>query len=170
MNRPECIPLFLKKDADILLTYEARDLPPLPITESINRAIWRRDTLIPAIGGSLRYTVTEDGRLPPDMPQIVFPEHSHFSQLIKAYASENMTEFDEGAPRIESAFTMGVLEMIRNGFGLGWIPHSLARPLVASGDLINLAPSFGRIPLDISVLAWRSNTLASSIIDMLRQE
>lgn len=168
LNRQDCLALFVRGDADLLLCYEARDLPPLPFNERVGRAVWRRDTLIPVVGGSWRYKITEDGTLPADIPYVAFPVDCHFGQLVKAYEPARMVAGLLTGPRIESAFSVGVLDMIRSGLGFGWVPHAIARPLVASGALVSLAHIHGRIPLDISVFSWSDDPTGAALIDIVR--
>ncbi|WP_176084021.1 LysR family transcriptional regulator [Martelella sp. HB161492] len=168
MNRQDCLALFVRGDADLLLCYEARDLPPLPFNERVARAVWRRDTLIPVVGGSWRYRISADGTLPEDIPYVAFPVNSHFGQLVEAFEPAQMIAAGISGPKIESAFSVGVLDMIRSGLGFGWVPHAIARPLVASGALVSLAQRHGRIPLDISVFGWSDDPKGAAVIDLMR--
>ncbi|MDJ0930577.1 hypothetical protein [Breoghania sp.] len=152
----------------MLLCYEARNMPSLPFNERVGRAVWRRDTLIPVVGGSWRYRIGEDGQLPKDIPYVAYPADSHFGQLVEAFGpAQNAAEGISG-PRIESAFSVGVLEMIKSGLGFGWTPHALAYRLVASGSLVSFAHVHGCIPLDISVFAWSDDPNGIAVIDLLK--
>lgn len=168
LNRQDCLALFVRGDADMLLCYEARDLPPLPFNERVGRAVWRRDTLIPVVGGSWRYKLGEDGSLPGNIPYVSYPGDSHFGHLVTAFPPAQAIAAQISGPRIESAFSVGVLEMIRSGLGFGWVPHSIARPYVASGALVSLAHEHGRVPLDISVFVWSDSPDGAAMIDLLK--
>lgn len=164
MNREDCISLFLHGEADLLLCYEARAFPPLPFDASIERRIWMRDTLIPVVSGSLRYLF--EGKAARESPPLIgYPHTSHFGRLIERTGLNEPFLQDGAWTRVESAFTLGVLELIRNGVGLGWIPQSMCRRDLASGKLVSLATSHGSIPLDISLFASSDNRPALDLVD-----
>ncbi|MEC5324160.1 MULTISPECIES: LysR family transcriptional regulator [unclassified Aurantimonas] len=165
MNREDCISLFLHGEADLLLCYEARDFPPLPFDASIERRIWMRDTLIPVVGGSLRYRIDGDGGTGKALPLVGYPQSSHFGRLIERTGLNEPFVQEGGWVRVESAFTLGVLELIRSGVGLGWIPQSMCRRDLAAGNLVSLAGRHGSIPLDISLFAPNDNQPALDLVD-----
>lgn len=167
MNREECLSFFVRGDADALMIYEARGLPPLPFDESIVRRTWMRDTLVPVCGGSLRYRLDAQGRPQGPFPMILYPADSHFGRLIHRDGGESAMLDHGGHGAVETAFTIAALRLAEAGLGVAWVPHSLCLRQIASGDLVNLGPQFGQIALDVSLFFSRQNSDAQRILSRL---
>lgn len=167
MNREECISLFVREEADFLIVYETRGLPPLPFDESIRRHIWMRDTLIPVCGGVLRYRLGPDSRPRERFALISYPSESHFGRLLHRDGLETAMLADGGFVSIETAFTVGVLKLVHAGMGVGWLPHSMCRHDLASGALVDLSNAYGQLPLDVSIFFVARNNEAQNLISSL---
>lgn len=148
-NRSECVSFFLRGDASVLLCYEGEDLKPFPFDNTIQRDEWGIDGLIPVVGGNLKYLVEQDG-IPDDTPAIIYPDQSHFGELLRAKAMKFSTRSNASNPVYETAFSAGIREMALKGLGVGWLPMSMAYREIESGRLINLADIYQSIPLKIA--------------------
>lgn len=167
LNREDCVSLFVRGDADLLLCYEARGFPPLPFDTSVERRVWRGDTLIPVVGGALRQMIDDNGRLTDTVPVLSYPPDSHFGRLM---AKTGLTEaFPKNATgrQVESAFSVGMLALVIRGAGVGWIPHTMCRARLASGDLVSLSRQYGAIPLDITLFALGTNRVAMDVLAII---
>jgi DNA-binding transcriptional LysR family regulator len=167
MNREECVSLFVRGEADFLIVYEARGLPPLPFDESIHRHPWRRDTLIPVCGGALRYRLGPDNRPRDGFPLLRYPSDSHFGRLLDRDGRETAMLADGAYVSVETAFSVGVLKLVQAGMGVGWLPHSMCQPDLAAGRLVDLSDAYGQVPLDISIFFVASNSEAQDLIASL---
>ncbi len=169
MNREDCVSLFLRAEADMLMIYEARGFPPLPFDETVSRHVWMHDTLIPVCGGSLRHSIGAEGRFDEILPLIRYPGESHFGRLIEQSRLEEKLEQRKTRVVIESAFTSAVVSLVRNGAGIGWVPHSMCRQDLMSGDLISLSNWIGHIPLAISLFVASSNQPVADLLSRLSE-
>lgn len=167
LNREDCVSIFVRGDADLLMCYEATGLLPLPFDQTILRKIWTRDVLIPVIGRAWRERIGADGLLTAVPPLITYPADSHFGRLLLAAGMNDRFAPAEGVPLVESAFTVGILELVLAGAGLSWVPQSLCRDALTSGDLISLAPGYGRLALSISLFARRDSAIGCRLLEML---
>lgn len=157
---------FLRAEADILIAYEVRGRARVPFDDSIARHVWRRDALIPVVGGSLRHRLTHAQLLPDDCPVIRYPETSPFGQIVAEH------EIDADLPvagqiAVETAFSIGVGRLVLRGLGAAWLPHSILHDEIVAGDAVILSHRYGRIPLDISLFVHRANARASAFVQSL---
>lgn len=150
-NRGDCISMFLRGDASMLLCYETPSANRMPFDESIKRSTWGSDRLVPVIGGSLRYWRQENGEVPDDIPTIIYPEQSYFSELLSMENSAFSVRSKTANPAYESAYSAGIKEMVVRGLGFAWLPMSMVYKEVENGQLVNLSESYGTIPLTISL-------------------
>lgn len=167
LNRDDCISVFMRGDADLLLCYEARGFPPLPFDESIERRLWMRDALIPVVADSRRQFLGDDHEIPVGFPMVAYPPESHFGRLVEEMKLHEPL-FQQGAEiHVETAFSIGVRELIRNGAGIGWVPHSMCHADLVAGNLVNLSRRYGSVPLDISIFSSNGNVIAKEFLETI---
>lgn len=168
LNREDCVSLFVHGDADLLLCYEARGFPPLPFDTTVERRVVGQDVLIPVVGGPLRYQIDADQKLSESVPVLSYPTDSHFGRLLaQTGLSDAFRRKSEVGREVESAFSVVLLELVSRGAGVSWIPKSMCRDGLSSGDLLSLAPSYGSISLEITLFAFDSNSVAMRIVEEL---
>lgn len=152
-NLGDCISMFLRGDASLLLCYEAQTAEPFEFGSNVQRASWGTDFLVPIVGGSLRFAVRANGDVPADTPALLYPADSYFGEVLSksghAFAQHGTTS----ATACTTAFSSGILELASKGLGVGWIPYSMAYRKLESGDLLSLSNSLGKIPLDVTIYA-----------------
>ncbi|MEM7545159.1 MAG: LysR family transcriptional regulator [Pseudomonadota bacterium] len=169
LNREDCVSLFLRGDADLLLCYEAPGFPPLPFDTTIHRHVIGEDTLIPVIGGSLRHCVDEDMMLSGEVPVLTYPEDSHFGTLLmRTGLSDALPRRTIPGREVESAFSVVLLELVGRGAGVAWLPYTMCRDEIASGDLISLAGAYGSVSLEITLFALDTHRIAMSLLNAIR--
>ncbi|MCB1450234.1 MAG: LysR family transcriptional regulator [Nitratireductor sp.] len=160
-NHNECMSLFLRGEASLLMCYERQNDVDLPFDDGIVRSVWGQDRLIPVVGGSLRFSLSVDGRPPADLPVIIYPPRSFFGETLARAGVTNLN--DIGHAIAESAFSAGIKEMALAGLGLAWLPMSLIYNEVQSGTLVTCNHDNDTVPLSISLFAQPSNKVATQL-------
>lgn len=155
-NQVAAMSTFLRHEGDVLVSYEYRELPQVPFDDTVDRYVWRRDSLLPVAGGALRYDLMEGQVLPPDAPCIDYPAESFFGQILTLHQNRAERAWT-GTSAVESAFSVGISQMVLEGSGAAWVPHSLIQNHIISGDVVILSPEYGRLPLDIVLYTHVSN-------------
>lgn len=150
-NQNDCVSMFLRGDVSMLLSYETTASGPMPFDSSVRREVWGTDQLIPVVGGQIRYLVQSDGSLPVDVPAVVYPANSYTGRVLRAHKSPFGTPEFAANPVCETAFSNGVLEMVKNGLGVGWLPHRICYDALERGTLVGLSQRFGSVPLKIAL-------------------
>lgn len=163
-NLRDCVTMFLRGDTSMLLCYESGNAGPLPFGDTIRRALWGMDYLIPVVGGPLRYAVKDTGDLPADTPAIVYPENSYFGEVLKKGGRSFSTRGLTTNPVCETAFSSGVKELALKGIGIGWLPYSMAHREIENGELISLANLYGREQLEVAIYADTADETAVALL------
>ena len=169
-NRSECISIFLRGDASILLCYEGEASKPMPFDSSIHRDQWGIDRLVPLLGGKLRYTRTGDGSIPELTPAIVYPEQSHFGDLLAAGERPFSTRSRASNPVCETAFSAGIKEMVIKGLGVAWLPVSMVYKEIESGQIVDLSAVYGSVALKIAFYTDAGNDVTNAVRAAWRQD
>ncbi|WP_424968850.1 MULTISPECIES: LysR family transcriptional regulator [unclassified Dinoroseobacter] len=165
-NQDEIIALFLKFEVDLILSYQYEGAPRLPFDETVIRRTWRRDSLVPVVGGALRFLLAEDQTLTEPVPALRYPAESEFGRIIGAYAPARDLLRDEVVV-VESAFAASVVSLIKLGAGVGWVPQSLVRDEMRRGEVVPISAAYGRIPLDVELSTHRTNAMGRLVLDTL---
>mgnify|MGYP003675564080 CR=1 FL=1 len=164
-NQRDCVSMFLRRDTDVLLCYEAEGDGPLPFGDTVKRSVWGTDHLVPVIGGKLRFLVSGDSTITSDLPAIIYPMSSYFGQILshrgKPFGTRNMSS----NVACETAFSNGIKDLILKGLGVGWLPLSMSYKELESGDLIALSSQYGRVSLQNALYAHADNAVAVALLD-----
>ena len=164
-NHRDCVSMFLRRDADVLLCYEAEEGGPLPFGETIQRSVWGTDYLVPVVGGKLRFVVSGEGKIKGDLPAIIYPMSSYFGEILSNRAKPFGTRATSPNVACETAFSNGIKELILKGLGVGWLPLSISYKEIESGELIALTSQFGRVTLQNALYAHIDNSVATDLLD-----
>lgn len=165
-NRATAMSIFLRHEAEVLISYDGGYLPEVPFGDSISRYVWRRDALIPVVGGNMRYRLDANYQLDDESGVIVYPSESYFGQIIDNHQKSHRLSLN-GPVAVESAFSVGVVQLAAAGVGAAWIPHSMIHDDIISGDAVILSRDYGRIPLNITLYVHEGNARAEKFIKHL---
>ncbi|MDT8326564.1 MAG: LysR family transcriptional regulator [Roseovarius sp.] len=165
-NLRDCVAMFLRGDAPILLCYEDETMAPMPFGDSVMRTVWGTDQLIPVIGGGRRYAVARDGSIPGETPAIVYPDESYFGEALMKTAKPFGTHAFSGNPVCETAFSTGIKELVLGGLGIGWLPFSMCRKELERGEMVSLATELGCLPLDIVLYSDANHDMSRALIEV----
>lgn len=168
-NLNDCVSMFLGGDTSMLLCYEAENISPLQFGPDIERGLWGKDYLIPAVGGALRHLVKDGGEIPDDTPAIVYPEASYFGEVLEKGQRPFSTLASCSNPFSISAFSSGTRELVLKGLGVGWLPFSMVHQEVESGALLSLANKYGHEPLEVAIYANRRVDLAKTLLKLWQE-
>ena len=165
-NQAEIISQFLKYEIDLAITYHAKNTPVPPFNDSVLQKIWRRDSLVPVVGGNLRFSLSEKQELPIETAILCYPPESEFGKILEDTDVYAELTNDNRRP-LETGFAAGMKELIKLGTGIGWVPQSLARDDIQRGDLLVLSQNYGRIPLDVVLTSHEQNSIGKNVIKRL---
>jgi DNA-binding transcriptional LysR family regulator len=162
-NRGECASNFLRDEADLLLSYESGKADLLPFDSTVDRYLWGTDALVLVAGKKFAETKTFASPLPDDAPAIVYPANSYFGQVLGKLQKPFATHSSTSNPIAETAFSVGIKEMVANGLGVAWLPMSLIHTEINSGQFLVLEDTSCRIEFDIALYVKSTNPVAEKI-------
>ncbi len=165
-NLSDCVSMFLRGDASMLLCYEIEGIGELRFGPEIHRGLWEHDYLVPVVGGALRYKVRDRGDVPADTPAIAYPDDSYFGQVLQKKQRAFGTTGSDFDPICITAFSSGARQMILSGLGAGWLPFSMIHQEIESGALISLANYYGQERLLVAIYANQENELAGRLLKL----
>lgn len=165
-NQRESVSLFSRGHAELLLIYERTGMTPLQFDRDVQRVIWGTDRLVPVVGGSQRYKVAKNGSIPADTPALVYPQDSYFGEALQSARRTFATRDYAENPASELAFTYGIRELVLQGFGVGWLPMSMVKAEIESGDMVSLAGAYGSVSLEAALYANSKDSVCRALLDI----
>ncbi|MFK8036354.1 MAG: LysR family transcriptional regulator [Hyphomicrobiales bacterium] len=162
-NRSECVSMFLREEASILLCYEGTNEPAMPFDETITRNEWGDDRLVLVAGGKLRYIQASDGKTPLGTPSICYPEQSHFGELLSNENLPYSTRSHSINPVCETAFSAGIKEMVIKGLGIAWLPMSMVYQELDRGTLTRFGQLDESLALKITYYTKILNPISNDL-------
>lgn len=158
-NRDECVALFLRGDADLLLCMEEPNDTLYKLLPESSRLSLGQETLVPLSaadgnGGALHFP--RDDR---PVNVLAFPPDSFLGRIMYEHRFTALLHHHNVVIVHESVFLAGVKEMLLAGLGMAWLPVSLVERELKCGALVMLPQVEEDIltPLSLQLSLYRSS-------------
>jgi DNA-binding transcriptional LysR family regulator len=165
-NQDEIIPQFIRHEVDLVLSYQASFSAGVPFDDTVLQRVWRRDSMVPVVGGALRFELSTDKVPKPNTPILGYPDDSEFGRIVNSRPEARLLEGAK-VPVLQTAFAATIVTLVRQGMGIGWVPQSLIRDDLQKGDVIALNTRFGRIPIDVVLSAHQGENRGRKVLSAL---
>lgn len=157
-NRDECVTLFMRGDADLLLCMEEPDDPLSRLIPGGRRMQLGEETLVPL-------SVPDRNGRPLHAPQsgkplklLAFPPNSYLGRVMYKRCFSALFQTCQVQIAHESVFLAGVKEILLAGLGMAWLPRRLVERELAAGSLVQLDDALPRVALQLGL--YRSDHCA----------
>lgn len=150
-NHDECVTLFMRGDADLLLCMEEPDDPLCRMIPAERRLPVGEETLVPlsAPGRNARPIHAPQPGKP--LKLLAFPLNSYLGRIMYKRCFNALFQTCQVEIAHESIFLAGVKEMLLAGLGMAWLPRSLVERELASGALVVLDEPLPRVTLQLGL-------------------
>ena len=155
-NRDECLTMVLTAEAGVALVYRLGDsesisMPRFIDSRFVDSIVVGQDELIPVIATSALPQVRRDKRNR-ELSIIAYPEDVYLGQLFRQKLLPSLAQQFQLRWIAETGLTTAAAEFARSGAGIAWVPRSLAKAHLDSGQLALADRNLPRISLDICLL------------------
>ena len=133
-NLDECLALLLSRRADLAITYQVENEPGPIREEFVETQVIGTDRLVPVVGSAFLGQV-EDSLRRGLLPMITYPAEVFFGEVMNRHILPALDGRLTIRSQSDCALTLAVLELSIAGFGVAWVPRSVAAVRLASGDL-----------------------------------
>lgn len=157
-NRDDCVALFLRGEADMLLCMEEKNDALYKLVPSSSRLALGYETLVPLSApgknGQPLHALRDDRAL----SLLAFPPDSFLGRVMYERSFTTLLQHHNVEIVHESIFLAGVKEMLLAGLGMAWLPVSLVERELQSGALLTLeAPHEIFQPVALQLGLYRSS-------------
>ncbi len=163
-NKSDCVSLLMQGLAHFLVCYESMVHPARLYSPAFSRLAVGHDRLrlVSAAQDGVPVHGLVSGQ---PLPMLTYPRDSFLGQVL----------WDERLPQLmqtvgieticESAFALGVRELVVNGVGVAWLPESLIRPDLEGGTLMALDDVSP--PCDLEIVIYTSRHAANPCVQQI---
>ncbi len=147
-NLDECYSLLLSRQADIALLYRVPGEDHAIKADYIDTINLCSDRLIPVYSGAAFADLTGLLALK-EVPFVAYPREVFLGQVMERLILPRVRSEYRTVASAETALTLAALEMAAVGVAVAWVPASLARPRIETGQLVDLSGTLPNQALDV---------------------
>lgn len=166
-NRDECVALFLRGQADLLLCIEETHDPLLNLVPAAARLQLGTEIFAPVSAPDMHGEPLHGLATHGPVKVLAFPPGSHLARSMEGLMSQLMKTHTIEVIH-ESVFLAGIREMVKAGLGMAWLPLSLLESDLQSGALLNLSPRIPSITMQLGLYRHMRSPQAE-VIDAIFQ-
>ena len=158
-SKDECAWSILKNDADIALVYEETDVNTKPEDDLFQRLHLGQEEFIPVAALNRNEDLKHllDQKI---IPLVTYPRNLFLGEVLDKTLSKKTDDQYRFATFAEAGLGPAVMEFVREGLGVGWLPRSLICEPLANGELTTMTdhlPSFSLNIVAISAQSAKTN-------------
>ncbi len=150
-NRDECVALFMRGEADLLLCMEEKNDPLYKLIHPSCRLPLGHEKLVPLSAPTKKGQALHAPRASKPVKLLAFPPDSFLGRIMYKHNFNALLQRYNVEIVHESVFLAGVKEMLLAGLGMAWLPESLVERELKSGALIELDRIFKPITLQLGL-------------------
>ena len=162
-TRSDCHLMLLRQEADLGLIYEtAGD------ALEFDSALFEKLPL----GSDAFVPVAAPGQaVGRDLPMITYPAGIYLGEVLRLHILPNLPRDLAPVSVAETGLSPAVLQFIRQGLGVGWLPRSVAAEALARGELVSLERHLPMAALHVRLVRARGagSSLAARAWDRLAE-
>ncbi|AEC21324.1 LysR family regulatory protein [Pusillimonas sp. T7-7] len=150
-NRDECVTLFMRKQADLLLCMEEHDELLLDLIPDAGRMSLGTEALIPVSALTSDNTPMHRPRQDTTLKLLAYPPDSFLGRIMHKHGVGALLRRQRVEIVHESVFLAGIKEMVMAGLGMAWLPIGLVQRELESGSLIVVDDGLKTVTLDLGL-------------------
>ena len=170
-TRSDCHLMLLRQEVDFGLIYETAEDALQFDPEFFEKTPIGRDAFIPV--ANLRdHPQIQQAIWARDLPLITYPPDIYLGDVFRIHVQPGLPVETATFSVAETGLTPAVLQFIRQGLGIGWLPRAVAQETLASGELTDLSDTLPSAALNIRLVRTHSgaNDLARATWPQLCQQ
>lgn len=153
-NLEDCVTQLTRGEADLLMCFEIEGEPLAGYTaREMDRIAIGAEQLVPVTARDAPDGPWFDPERSRSIKLLSYPEESFLGRVIRSQCLPELVRHHTVETVCESAFTMGIKEMVLSGLGIAWLPYRLIERELEAGSLVALHDSLEGPMLTICVYA-----------------
>lgn len=155
-SKDECMLSVIKNDTDLAIVYVDPSGQNEKNSDMFDCFRFAREQFLPvaalSLNGSLK-TALQNKRV----PLVAYPKDIYLGEVLERVLSKGVKKGVNAAIVAESGLGPAVLEFVREGVGVGWLPLSIIKDELIAGTLIEMTDILPPFELDVVVKKTKSS-------------
>lgn len=170
-TRSDCHLMLLRQEVDLGLIYETPEDALQFDSALFDKITVGQDALIPVANlrdsADLRAAMAER-----DLPLITYPADIYLGRVLRMHVLPGLERDISTYSAAETGLTPAVLQFVRQGLGIGWLPRAMAHESLGCGELTDLSDRLPMAILTVRAVRARSGggDLVQAAWDRIRQD
>lgn len=158
-TRSECQLMLLRHEIDFALVYQTAGEASAADSALFEHIPMGTDRFLPVANLRDHPTLrTELKKM--DLPLITYPADIYLGEILQLHLLPALPRDAVTHSVAETGLTPAILQFVRQGLGIGWLPRSVAHESLARGEVTDLSDHLPSTQLDIRLLRMRSGATA----------
>jgi len=154
-NQDICFQLLMTEEVSLMLAYETPDLPLQAPPDLVKKTAIKTDKLLPVCTPRLAGQITKMVAGVDAVPLVAYPNGIFLGELL--YNNILARSPHIFTYRLVAGLTNTVMSSALTGLGLAWLPYSVIKDEIRSGELVIVEDSnFPNVELTVSMLQLRT--------------
>lgn len=170
-SKDECKLSVLKKDTDFAIIYEEPHRPMPEDDKVFDRIFLTTEQFLPvaALEQNERLKQSVEAK---HFPLIAYPRNLFLGEVLERALTEDTGIISNTSVLAEAGLGPAVLEFVREGVGIGWLPYSLVSSELAQNTLTDLSEALPPFSLDVVLVRSSTNpsNRRSAIWDWIKED
>ncbi len=157
-RKGECLMAIMKQEAEFALIYEMAGEDPEIDPEFCDRLILGREKFIPVIKTGLA-PAYEDPSLTDDiagsLPMVAYPSSIFLGEVLQKLLANRTNQSTQLIRVAETGLSLALVEFVRRGLGVGWLPSMIVKSDLDSGALTQMDHFLPGFELNVVIARMR---------------
>lgn len=149
-SKDECMLSVMKNDTDLAIVYDDPSGQNEKNSAMFDCYRFARERFLPVAALSLECSLKKASKNK-RVPLVAYPKDIYLGEVLERVLSNGVKKGVNAAIVAETGLGPAVLEFVREGVGVGWLPLSIIRKEIVAGTLIEMTDILPPFELDVVV-------------------
>lgn len=156
-TKSECHLMLLRREVDLALVYETEEGRSQPELLYCDKLFLRHEQFLP-VANLAENPNLADQICAKTIPIIVYPSSIYLGELLRFQIFPSIDPGLELQTVVETGLTLAVVEFVRQGLGVGWLPYSVVSRDLENGNLTRLDHLLPSSAMEVNVLRLKESS------------
>ena len=156
-SKDECVLSVMRNDTDLAIVYDDPNLQSEKNPDLFDCFRFATEQFLPVAASSLD-TILKQSAETTRVPFVAYPRDIYLGEVLERALSKGLSKGLNVAIVAESGLGPAVLEFVREGIGVGWLPLSIIKDELDAGSLIEMSDILPPFELDVVVKKSKSTS------------
>ncbi len=152
----ECVLSLIKREVQFALVYQSDDHDPDMFPDNCEKLTIGKEVFLPVVRPDIFSAATE-GESHQEIPIISYPPNLFLGEIQRRVLHDNVQDVQNLVTVAEAGLSLAVVEFVRNGIGVGWLPKTIVKTDLATGNMVSLGDRYPSFELNVTLMRLKGD-------------